>query len=69
MKIDIKSLNNWGNAGNGSITILNDSSQNIIDWEVSIKLNNFQIKELWNMNFTKNGDVYKINPKSWQKNT
>lgn len=66
LDIEIKSLTNWGSEGNGKIIVKNNSTESISNWSVIVTLNNFQIKELWNFNFSNNGNVYTILPKEWQ---
>ena len=67
MQVELKSLTNWGPEGNGNIKVTNNNSFAISNWSISINLNNFQIKQLWNMNYTNDGNKYTITPKDWQK--
>jgi GH18 family chitinase len=67
-EVEIKSTENWGTGGNGSITIKNISNTVLNPWNFNITLENMNIKEIWNLDFSKiNTTDLKISGKEWNK--
>jgi hypothetical protein len=62
LRINMKSTSNWGNGGNGEITITNISGKTLNEWNFNLTLENFQIDTFWNL--TKNGSntIMNISP-------
>ena len=64
-KIKVKSFENWGQAGNGSLQITNLTSTTISKWQVEFTCDNFTIGEFWNFNATRSGLIYTVKGQSW----
>jgi hypothetical protein len=52
----------------GTLSISNNSNITKTNWEIELKLKNFEIIDMDNLNFIKDEDIYKITPKEWKIN-
>lgn len=68
IKTNIQSDTNWGNAGNGTLTFVNEGSSSVNNWSVDMKVDgSLNIQECWNVSFVKTADGYKFSGKDWNK--
>ena len=67
MIVSFKSTGNWGQEGQGTIKIKNDEFFPKYNWKLNVKLLNFELIELYNLNFKKEGDIYIISGKEWNE--
>lgn len=67
--VKLESTQNWGGAGNGTISITNNTQDTITNWSFQLTTNNFTIQNFWALSFNAfNGDGNNIiiTPASWQ---
>ena len=65
IQVAIKSLENWGDAGNGRITIKNLGTA-LSNWSLQLQTVNFTILTMWNLVKEGLGSTITIKPPSWK---
>ena len=64
-EINVQSVQNWGNGGNGKITIKNNGPA-ISNWEFQLATNNFVIDDFWALSKVGTNNNILVKPSAWK---
>lgn len=68
LKITITSDSNWGDSGNGTISLTNEGSSQVSNWSIKVKIQgSLDIQECWNMSVVKDVDGFTLTGKEWNR--
>jgi hypothetical protein len=62
---EIVIVNDWGSGYCADVTIRNNGSATITNWQIVFDVNESSVYSLWNANYSVSGSVYTAGPVSW----
>ncbi len=64
-QVNLRSTENWGNAGNGLITVTNTSTAPIRDWTFKLDVKGIVVTDAWEVTAVTNKSILTVSGKEW----